>query len=75
METFSTNIIFPKESKNENVEIFVRLRGYTKLPDHFIKGRTKSPNPKTINLKSTTRDSTYTESFKKWKIIYSFWNC
>jgi hypothetical protein len=65
METFSTNIIFPKESKNENVEIFVRLRGYTKLPDHFIKGRTKSPNPKTINLKSTTRDSTYTETNKK----------
>jgi hypothetical protein len=26
MEIFSTNIIFPKESKNENVEIFVRLR-------------------------------------------------
>ena len=65
METSSTNINFPKESKNENVEIFVRLRGYTKLPDHFIKGRTKSPNPKTINLKSTTRDSTYTETNKK----------
>ncbi len=65
MKTFSTNIIFPKESKNENVEIFILLRGYTKLSDHFIKGRTKSPNPKTINLKSTTRDSTYIESFKK----------
>ena len=36
MET-TTSFNFSKQSKNEMVEIFVRLRGYTTLPEKFIK--------------------------------------
>ena len=71
METSSTNINFPKESKNENVEIFVRLRGYTKLPDNFIKESRRnkiSQNTKFSNIKSTTRETAYTETNKKSNI-------
>jgi len=67
METTSSSINYPKPSKNENVEIFVRLRGYTKLPTNFIKGHqskkeskansnleTNSNNQRIKNIKSTT---------------------
>jgi hypothetical protein len=68
METISSSINYPKPSKNENVEIFVRLRGYTKLPSNFIKRNKKeskgnsklepySNNQRIKNIKSTTRES------------------
>ena len=68
METTSSSINYPKPSKNENVEIFVRLRGYTKLPSNFIKRNKKeskgnsklepySNNQRIKNIKSTTRES------------------
>ena len=71
METSSSSINYPKPSKNENVEIFVRLRGYTKLPSNFIKTHqskkeskgnsnleTNSNNQRIKNIKSTTRETT-----------------
>ena len=71
METTSSSINYPKPSKNENVEIFVRLRGYTKLPSNFIKTHqskkeskgnsnleTNSNNQRIKNIKSTTRETT-----------------
>ena len=70
METSSSSINYPKPSKNENVEIFVRLRGYTKLPSNFIKTHqskkdskgnsnleTNSNNQRIKNIKSTTRET------------------
>ena len=57
METSSSSINYPKPSKNENVEIFVRLRGYTKLPTNFIKGhQNKKESKANSNLETNSNN-------------------
>ena len=57
MET-TTSFNFSKQSKNEMVEIFVRLRGYTTLPEKFIKEneRKKKLLSQNIELKNINND-------------------
>ncbi len=44
IDTTTSTLNYPKQSKNNMVEIFVRLRGYTTLPERFEKENEKKKN-------------------------------
>ena len=64
IDTSTSTINYPKQSKNNMVEIFVRLRGYTTLPERFEKENQKKKKSSNLDSYSSNKNKTNNNIYK-----------
>ena len=64
IDTTTSTLNYPKQSKNNMVEIFVRLRGYTTLPERFEKENEKKKKSSNLDSKISNKKNTNNNFYK-----------
>ena len=64
IDTTTSTLNYPKQSKNNMVEIFVRLRGYTTLPERFEKENEKKKKLLNLESKISNKNNTNNNIYK-----------